>query len=601
MRHLMGSLAVLSWFFVSLSGCTNPGPTAPPGEEPEGTAYIQYLVYRHHLEVTDSFFSQETGADPEPVAIGRNGRGLFFGSMITSTPLFLQTEADLLASYYSYSTNILVGGAQEAGTAVLRRYQGEGWLPVSNSARGNITGMDRFYYCTDEGEIFHGENDYSSNFVFQAPDGVRFNKIHINIGTLDIFAVGDNGAIFHRYGEGDFVDESIADGPDFVGLSPGFYEPANLDGIYAVGGDEIWIYIAGIWTRDYDLAPENLNDISYLLDEGMLAVGDHGLILKRDEFGWWDDYLEDDVDLVSIATHHGAAEHFRTAIFGRQGQLFRTGTSGWEQTNFNADGPWPILHTTSSQSYAANGNRLMEFNGDDWAELAVWEYGHQLLDLHVIDATHVWAVGVMADGLDYFVLFYDGVDWSILHQASFDGFKAIWSDAAGDNVFVTDATGTIWWRHDGMWETDYTHGEFAALNDLYGTTLTDLVAVGDSGLILRRGVEGWANETSGTTANLLAVDGPVIAGEEGTVLMHDGGSWSAAGPSWEGRFNDVWYGGPSKIMVVGDDATVFGFDGTEWTQLLTHLPGVDFLSVAKGGLNQVWIGGSEGYLLRSPE
>ena len=374
--------------------------------------------------------------------------------------------------------------------------------------------------------------------------------------------------------------------------------------IYALGDDEIWLFQDGTWSLDYDFAVGTLNDIAFYDDHSPIVVGDNGLILHKEVggTGWWDDFVDGDADLADVAISPTFDTDGIINLCGSRGEIFKDSPTGWEDLNHHAEGPWPALHHHAGESvFATNGNKVMLFEGDDWAEFAVWETGYQLEDIHVIDPTHIWALGVMADGVDHFVLFYNGVDWAILKHASLDGFNSIWCDAAGDNVFVTDDAATIWWYHDDIWEMDYTHSEFLALNGLSGTAVDDLVAVGDSGLILRRGTEGWTSESSGTSADLLAVDGPVIVGEGGTVLEHAGGSWVPADITWDDRFNSVWYGDVDDIWVVGDDATTFHFDGTAWTQLLTHLPGVDFLSVDTAGIGQVWIGGSEGYLLRSPD
>jgi hypothetical protein len=77
-----------------------------------------------------------------------------------------------------------------------------------------------------------------------------------------------------------------------------------------------------------------------------------------------------------------------------------------------------------------------------------------------------------------------------------------------------------------------------------------------------RGAGGWTGETSGTSANLLAANGPVIVGENGTVLRYDSGRWSPEDLDRDDHFNAVWYGAAD--------------------------------------INTVWICGSEGTLLRNP-
>ena len=110
------------------------------------------------------------------------------------------------------------------------------------------------------------------------------------------------------------------------------------------------------------------------------------------------------------------------------------------------------FHVTSRATpYAANANRLLRFVGSEWMDFATWGMAGVIRSLHVIDETNVWAIGVM-DGIDHFVLFYDGTDWTIRRHASLDGFNAIWCDETGENVFVAGEAGEIWRLHDDVWE-----------------------------------------------------------------------------------------------------------------------------------------------------
>ncbi len=296
----------------------------------------------------------------------------------------------------------------------------------------------------------------------------------------------------------------------------------------------------------------------------------------------------------------GTHTSFLVALCGSKGQVYRPFSSGWLETSLHASAPWPSLYLVDGgTAYAANGNKVMRFVGDDWVEFAHWEMGYEITSIHVIDATHLWALGV-EDGIDHFVLFYDGSSWSILKHASLDGFNALWCDATGANVFVAGEGGLIWWRHDDIWDLDYIHPDGTSLFDLDGNDTTGPVAVGDGGLILRRGPMGWTIEDSGTSAALRAVHGPVVAGDAGTVLIHSGDHWEATTSGLDVRLNGVWYGGPDNIWVVGDETAVAHYDGSGWTRLMTHLPGIDFLSVQGLDLGGPWIGGSEGYLLKTP-
>jgi len=249
-----------------LSGCGQDPPSSPPVVEPEGTNYVGFEVYRSSLDITDAFFtkSRAAGLEEELVTVGRGGRGLHYSSQSFSTPLYLDTEVDLLAAYFYDGEFILAGGVHEEGMAVLRAYHEDGWIAVDIPARGSITGIHQNYFCTDEGEIFNYGKTTVVAPVFQAPDGVWFNAItQNNMQTPGIIAVGNHGAIFHSYDGGDFVDESIENGPDFVAV--GLLDNSDISPLmaYAGGDDEIWQYFGGVWSLVYDFADSDLNDVAF--------------------------------------------------------------------------------------------------------------------------------------------------------------------------------------------------------------------------------------------------------------------------------------------------------------------------------------------------
>lgn len=602
MRRFVGSMVGVSLAGLLLWGCECSDSISPPENVPEGSKYAAFKVHRSSLAITDALFTKQSGFEPkEPLlTVGRGGRGFLYPNDKYGTPLLLDTEADLLAAFYTNGENIKVCGMREDGAAVLRAYHGDGWETITHSAAGNFTGVHEDHICTDEGWILrYSGGAHTVTSVFQAPEGVRFNAIFELIGgQRDIIAVGDDGVIFHNYDGGEFVDESIDGGPDFVAVAFSFDQETDLSIAYAVGDDEIWQFLGGIWSLVYDFADSPLNDIALLPDGMALVVGDNGLLLQKDEHGWWDDFIDGGVDLTAVARNPYGGE---IIACGSAGQVYQLDVHGWRDLNHHAEGLWAAFHVANSgTAYVANGNKLMRYIGNDLVEFAVWEMGHEIPSFHVVDTTHVWAIGVMDDGIDHFVLFYDGSDWSVMKHASLDGFNAIWCDAAGENVCVTADAGQIWWRHGEIWELEVDRGASVAFHGLYGTDMDNLLAVGDSGLIMRRGPGGWAEEPSGTSFALRSVSGPVIVGESGTILVHTGDRWEIADIELDTHFNAVWYGAAGDIWVVGNDAAVLHYDGSSWTRLLTHLPGIDFLAVAGFGLNNVWIGGSEGYLLQGP-
>ncbi|MEN8007213.1 MAG: hypothetical protein ABFS42_09370, partial [Candidatus Krumholzibacteriota bacterium] len=490
------------------------------------------------------------------------------------------------------------GAAAGGGQALFAAYLGDEWLRATHSFPGNFTGCDYTYVCTDAGAILqytHGVN--AMEIVFQAPEGVFFRALVGSLYGEELVALGDGGAIFHRRDGGGFVDESIPDGPDFVAGS--FANQAGGEGVHilGVGEDEIWSHDAGVWTKVYDFADQPLKAVHVKSDGYGIAAGDGGLVLREDEGGWWDWSVDEGGDLSAVVLNHIDQE---LGVCGTSGQIYLENNLEWTDMKHHAQGPWPAFHHSEpGKVYAANGNKLFRLSGD-WDQLAEWDWGDEIVDLHVLAENDIWAIGVTGDGVDHFVLHFDGASWAVKFQTSLDGLNALWCDTSGDNVYVASDYGAIWWLHDDIREMAVGLGTPTNFYDLSGTTELSLRAVGDGGLIMRWGAESWTAEESGTAQSLRAISGPVAVGDGGTVLVHDGDTWNAADLSWDVRLNGVWSDHPDNIWAVGEGAFVLHHDGTDWTRLVTDLPGIDFLSVQGIGPDDVWIGGTEGYLLKNP-
>lgn len=143
------------------------------------------------------------------------------------------------------------------------------------------------------------------------------------------------------------------------------------------------------------------------------------------------------------------------------------------------------------------------------------------------------------------------------------------------------------------------------LRRVWGTSATNLWAVGDSGTILRYDGKVWAPIASGTTANLNYVwgvsDSDVWAtGDAGTLLHWDGTKWSQLTlPSgfiqnlygiWGNAANDVWF--------VHDSATatrsLLRWNGTQLSAP-TNSPATNLRPLYGASANEVFTGGSSGY------
>jgi hypothetical protein len=130
-----------------------------------------------------------------------------------------------------------------------------------------------------------------------------------------------------------------------------------------------------------------------------------------------------------------------------------------------------------------------------------------------------------------------------------------------DSVLVRDAA--------RRWQAVST-GIDRDVNALWGTSDTDVWAVGARGLVVHHDGFGWSPQPAPTDRRRLnalwgTADGThlVAVGELGTVLVFDGASWTRRDLPVTSELRAVWGFAPDDVWVVGSYAT-WRWDGTAW-------------------------------------
>jgi hypothetical protein len=228
--------------------------------------------------------------------------------------------------------------------------------------------------------------------------------------------------------------------------------------------------------------------------------------------------------------------------------------------------------TAATNVYAANHTGLLRWNGTAWAHVpeARWR---SLYDVWGASATDVWAVGDKGE-----MLRWNGTAWTLQR---FDG-TSVAAQPLGN--FDTPAQ-------------SYT------LRGVWGSSATNVFAVGDGGVVLRYNGTSWSRMTTGTTAQLNRVWGSsatnvYAATSTGRLLRYDGTSWSfVAGVQAPGALWSVWGSSATNVYAVGDGGIVFRYNGTSWQRV--RLPRRDVLYAVWGtGASNVYVGGGSGVLYR---
>ncbi len=127
---------------------------------------------------------------------------------------------------------------------------------------------------------------------------------------------------------------------------------------------------------------------------------------------------------------------------------------------------------------------------------------------------------------------------------------------------TTVTAGTIVWLSTPM----------DTLRGIWGTSPTDVWAVGYHGKILHYNGTAWSSVSSGTTEPLVSVWGTsasnvwAVGGYNGTIIRYNGTTWSSAlERGLPGIFFGVWGGSASDVWTVGSIDSVLHYNGTTWS------------------------------------
>jgi hypothetical protein len=203
-----------------------------------------------------------------------------------------------------------------------------------------------------------------------------------------------------------------------------------------------------------------------------------------------------------------------------------------EPDTFPLSGVWG---TSGSNVYAVGRNQILHYDGIDWAPMSVGPPD---------TFQGIWGSGendiFVGGGNQGTIVHYNGLNWSLVHS----GFRtsSIWSTSGSDVFFVGFSGGTTL-RYDG---TNWISMDNGLTNDLYGvwgSSGTDVFAVGSVGMLLHYDGNDWTPMNSGTTENLFGIWGSsssdvFAVGSNGTILHHDGVSGSCLARRLYGEFSE---------------------------------------------------------------
>jgi hypothetical protein len=190
--------------------------------------------------------------------------------------------------------------------------------------------------------------------------------------------------------------------------------------------------------------------------------------------------------------------------------------------------------------------------------------------------TDVWAGSggaAFAVTLSGAFLAYDGVSWSSIPSTPTPK-QGVWG-SSNTNVYAVGSGGEIR-RFDGFNLLAQTSPTIQNLYAIDGRGPNDIFAVGAGGVILHFDGFAWSVQTSGTSQDLHQVwaspGGDVIAiGRNGVVLRYHGSTWSPMVIGNTEHLFGVWGTSDSDFYVTSLQGSLYHWDGVSWSSIPTEL------------------------------
>lgn len=425
-------------------------------------------------------------------------------------------------------------------------WDGREWTEGSTGSEATVYGLggtagDDVWAVGVRGTIGH----YDGTRWTQQASGTtqQLNAVWASSKT-DIYVGGRGSVLLHSLGNGTWTPVTV---PLLGGRVLAIWGSGSRD-VFIAGIGEIWHFDGTAWTQQ-PLPPAVATAAPYLYSlwgsgpRDVWAVGENGTTLHYDGTSW---------QSVPSGT-----------------TLFLNAIDGTSPTNV-----WAI----------GEAGLVLRWDGRAWQSVPSGST-QELFGLEVADEK------VIVTSPGTLIEFSLGVPtMSEFQVPTTEGLFGIWA-AGRDAVFAI--AGTSVYRFDGSQWADTVTGSLDELWAVWGSSATNVFAVGEVGSIYRYDGSTWTRQVSGTMANLVAVwgSGPsdvYAVGDEGSVLHFDGASWTAVATGTFDRFYSVWGSGPNDVFAVGQRGRVLHWNGSGWATLDTGGLTADLWGVWGSGPTDVY-------------
>jgi hypothetical protein len=178
---------------------------------------------------------------------------------------------------------------------------------------------------------------------------------------------------------------------------------------------------------------------------------------------------------------------------------------------------------------------------------------------------------------------YDGRYWKRMYVGYDSNLMGVWGSSATD-VFAVGSDGLILHYDGRLWLPMSSHTD-KVLNGVWGSSANDVFAVGAKGTILHYNGSAWSSMESFTSGYLHSIWGSsgsdvyavghidyprtVYNGEPadtGVILHYDGTTWSEVVETERG-LKGIWGRSGDDVFAVGNGGLILHYDGSAWSPM----------------------------------
>ncbi len=419
------------------------------------------------------------------------------------------------------------------------------WEAVFAVAAADVwmAGADRVYH-------YNGQ-DWAEEF---SAANASFHDLWVGSG-IDIWVVGNGligGLAYHYDGDSWTPHDLSSYTPNAVAV-----QARSPTEVWVLGGGgEVLIWDGDEWKLDQPAGDAALSDLYLTADEAFI-VGDFGLILHQDAFGWT---RLDSGTQTRLYAVHGTSPLDVTAAGAST--LRRWSGTGWAMPESTGTDLYDVKAASPTGPVYAVGDLSQVLQLDDqgsWINLAAPPNTWWLEEIWPDPDGVLWGAGMGNPAA--VVRLVDDV-WEDQPVAAGQGMRAAWGD--GDYVYVGGEGGTVFRWELNTWLFREPIVSTSTILDLWGNSF-DLWGVGDK-IIVHFDGQDWSEEVTPEYVFTVWGDGAGvvrIAGTDGIIRRREGDAWvdEYAAPAPLGALAGS---SPTDLFGAGATGTVVWNDGQGW-------------------------------------